>query len=250
MKNLFTLCLLFFITSASAQRATLIIDDNDSLFVQIQAFTKDSFVTNEGYIKIASVRGVILHDVLDEYSMVKFTSLEIPFTLIDGTKINHGKKPVAGNFYLDENKRLLYERIFETDLNEVDLKNAILKKFKDFRFTVENYPINNKALGYDGLFLPLFITNAGHNFEVIIQQKKNRYRVIVSEFRARPNFTIEFGNVRSSDQSVIPLEEIVYKKNGKLRYPKSNQRGFSCYSESLDIHFDIPKSNKILDEDW
>ncbi|MEM9339810.1 MAG: hypothetical protein AAGA66_13825 [Bacteroidota bacterium] len=237
--------ILFFLGFASSAQPFTIITTSDSLDTEINLFTNLYLNTGKGNVTITDIQKIIINEDIPNEKLQKLNLYRIPleFSRVDnGTKISY---PVSGNFYLDDNKKIYYEKIFETNLSESILRDRLLQKFEKLKFKEENYVIDHEALGYTPAVSPFFILGATHSFKTFIQIKENRYRVIAYDF-----IVVDLLDSESDDQNLFPLASLIFRRNGSMRNPIANKTGLECFSESLDQYFNTTVLDKILAEDW
>lgn len=148
----------------------------------------------------------------------------------------------AQNHHFKQSKnQLIWQKTYETNLD----KKAILKQIS------QNAVLNSiKPSGQSDFFLincdkktPIYMRN-NFRFYAHIDFKPGKYRVTLTNFQMRDNYTVEAFGVETTNNP-ISIDSFFIKKNGDFRSSKISRNAQRCFNDFLTDLFTFSK-----EEDW
>lgn len=127
----------------------------------------------------------------------------------------------TSNFKI-ENRDLVWQFIFETDLSQEELKQELSTKgiWESFEKVGEDLigicsgmDADFKGAGYSEMSVPIYVARKSINFHSLIQFKDGRYRVTISNIK----LIQKYDDGLTKQGVVWALSEIAVNKNGSFR---------------------------------
>ena len=176
--------------------------------------------------------------------MKKLTFLILLFPVVVFCQLPPHFKLVDGKFYFDK----VYEVPGQDSTAIAQLLSA---KFPSFKYSETNYEIDYRKLGYKPFDVSIIIKHAEYFFDVVIQVKDEKYRVITTDHKYRTSVDFETMGLSNNDNSLTSYESMFIKNNGKVRSGESAQTNLLILSKSLDDYFgSLYDHAQLINQDW